>query len=403
MTSGTPAPLISTGHDRRALGVALAARVAQAPPRLLGFGEPMHGEEEFPLVRNALFEALVDRAGFVTIALETSAWHGRLVDDHVRGGAGDEDEVMAAGFTHGWGASPANRALVRWLRERNRNRPGGARVRFAGFDAPVEMAGAPSPRAALRVLHDFVRAHVDGSEPVPWEVVDRLLGDDARWEEPAAAMEPARSVGAEPRVHELRGIVDDLRWALVCALPGLRREHSDALDDALLAGRTSAGVLAYHAAMARDTDDRWQRLAAIRDAMMAENLQAIAEHGPVLVFAHNQHLRTGAPEVAFGTTTLRWEPAGAHLADRLGGDYQVIACAVGEAAHRDIGAPAPDTVEGVLHGLPEGRHLLSAPELRALGGAMRSPGFNYFPLDDALLGDVDQVLFFRTITAGGAG
>jgi hypothetical protein len=32
-----------------------------------------------------------------------------------------------------------------------------------------------------------------------------------------------------------------------------------------------------HRAMARDTDHRWQRLGAIRNTMMAENLQAIAD------------------------------------------------------------------------------------------------------------------------------
>ncbi|MEV0681613.1 erythromycin esterase family protein [Actinosynnema sp. NPDC050436] len=395
----TPVPLTSS-EDRRALGAAVAGRIAQAPPRVLALGEPMHGEEEFPLVRNALFEALVDAAGFTTIALETSAWHGLLVDDYVAGGAGDEDEVIASGFTHDFVKSAADRELVRWMRERNRDRPADRRLRFAGFDAPVEMAGAPSPRAALRRLHDFTRAHVGGSEPVPWALLDRLLGDDARWEEPAAAMEPARSVGSEPRVHELRGLVDDLRWAVTCELPHLRRAGTAGLADALLAGRTAAGVLAYHAAMARDTDDRWQRLAAIRDAMMAENVEALAERGRTLVFAHNQHVRTGAAEMAFGTTALRWHPAGAHLADRLGGDYRVVVSALGRADHRDIGEPDPGTVEGVLRALPEGGHLLDAAGLRALGCAPREPGFNYFPLEDGILGQADEVLYLRTVTAG---
>ena len=298
MTSGSPTPLISAdSDDHPALADALAAQIAALPhrPRLLGLGEPMHGEDEFGRLRNAVFAALVDRAGFTSIAIESSAWHGRIVDSYVRGGDGVEDDIMAAGFTHGFGESPANRTLIRWMREQNRHRPQTARLRFAGFDAPVEMMAAPGPRTALQALHGFLLTHLGGEFDLPpWDTVDRLLGPDERWLEPAAAMEPARSIGAEPRVHDLRAITDDLRWTLTGEIPRLRRETSpDDLEDALLAGRTAAGLLAYHAAMARDTGDRWQRLAAVRDTMMAENVQAIADRGPTLAFAHNHHLRTG--------------------------------------------------------------------------------------------------------------
>jgi erythromycin esterase len=399
-------PLISAGSDdRQGLGEAVAAHIACLPhrPRLLGFGEPTHGEDEFSRLRDAVFAALVDQAGFTWITLETSAWHGRVVDTYIRGGDGVEDDIMAAGFTHGFGESAANRTLIRWLREQNRDRPKDAHLRFAGFDAPVEMAGAPSPRQALRVLHDFLHAHTGGEVDLPpWDTVDRLLGPDEPWEEPAAAMEPARSIGADPRVHELRAITDDLRWALTGLLPGLRHGVSpDDVEDALLAGRTAAGLLAYHGAMAQDTDHRWQRLAAIRDTMMAENLHALADRGPTLAFAHNQHLRTGTTATPFGPITLQWLPAGAHLADRLGEDYRVIACAVGEAAHLELPEPPPDTVEGVLHhDLPPGNHVLSAQALHTLQQRLTTrsaPSFRYFPIDDTLLGQVDEVLFLHTI------
>ena len=409
MTSRIPTPLISAdSDDHQTLGEAIAAQIAHLPhrPRLLGFGEPMHGEDEFPRLRNAVFAALVDQAGFTSIALETSAWHGRTVDAYVRGGDGVEDEIMATGFTHGFGESPANRMLIRWMREQNRHRPHATQLRFAGFDAPTETTEAPSPRPALQVLHDFLRIHAGGEFDLPpWDTIDRLLGPDEPWSEPAAAMEPARSIGAEPRVRDLRAITDDLRWTLTGEIPRLRHETSpDDLEDALLAGRTAAGLLAYHQAMARDTDHRWQRLAAIRDTMMAENLHAIAGRGPTLVFAHNEHLRIGTSSMSFGPMTLRWHTAGAHLADRLGDDYRVIACALGEATHHDIPAPASNTVEGALHhGLPPGNHLLSAPALQPLRErcvTYSTPNFRYFPIDDTLLSQIDQVLFLRSITAG---
>jgi erythromycin esterase-like protein len=407
MTSSIPTPVISADSaDHQALGDAIAAEIAHLPhrPRLLGFGEPLHGEDEFPRLRNAVFAALVEQAGFTSIALETSAWHGRTVDAYIRGGDGVEDDIMAAGFTHGFGEFPANRMLIRWMREQNKHRPKAAHLRFAGFDAPTEMTEAPSPRAALHVLHTFLRTRA-GSELdlPPWDTIDLLLGPDEPWIEPAAAMEPARSIGTDPRIPALRAITDDMRWTLACETPRLRHETSpDDLEDALLAGRTAAGLLAYHKAMARDTDHRWQRLAAIRDTMMAENLRAIADRGPTLVSAHNEHLRTGTSSMSFGPMTLRWQTAGAHLADRLGNDYRVIACALGEATHHDIPEPASDTIEGALHhGLPPGNHLLSAQSLQPLqqrGTTRSSPNFRYVPIDDTFLGQIDQVLFLRTIT-----
>ncbi|MFC4950471.1 erythromycin esterase family protein [Pseudonocardia sp. GCM10023141] len=395
------------GDATQLIGRAVAAEITGLShrPRLLGLGEPLHGAEGFPRIRDAVFAALVEEAGFTSIALETSAWHARIVDAYVAGGDGVEDDVMAAGFTHGFGESPANRALVRWMREQNRQRPRDARLRFAGFDAPTEMTAAPSPRAAMQVLHAFLHGSAGGASDLPsWETIDGLLGPDGPWEEPAAAMEPARSIGSDPRVHELRAILDDLRWALACEIPALRRDAgADALADALLAARTAACLLAYHEVMSRDTDSRWHRLAAVRDLAMAENLQAIAERGPTLAFAHNEHLRTGTTTVSFGPMTLRWHPAGAHLADRLGSDYRVIATAFGDAARHDIPVPAPDTVEGVLHrGLPPGAHLLPAAALHDLQRSLTprsSPNFRYLPLDATILGEVDQVLFLRTIAA----
>jgi erythromycin esterase-like protein len=409
MTSGIPTPLSSTDSgDRDGLADAVAAGiVALAPrPRLFGIGEPMHGVDEFPRLRNAVFAALVDRAGFTSIALETSAWHGRLVDAYVRGADGDEDAVMAAGFTHGFGAFPANRALVRWMREQNRDRPRSAPLRFAAFDAPVEMTAAPSPRPMLLRLHEVLSAHLGAEADLPpWDTLDGLLGPDEPWEEPAAAMEPARSIGSDPRVRDLRAVTDDLRRTLDGWLPVLRREAGpDDVEDALLAGRTAAGLLAYHAAMARDTDHRWSGLAAARGTMMAENLLATAEHGPTLVFAQNAHLRTGTARLAFGPTVLGWQPTGALLADRLGPGYRVLACAFGDATGHGVPEPAPDTIEGVLHrGLPPGNHLLPAGPLQALRSEVTtrvSPNHAYLPVDETLFGEVDEVLFLRSVPAG---
>ena len=68
---------------------------------------------------------------------------------------------MERGFSHGFGASAANRELVRWMRAFNEGRPAADRLRFAGFDGPLEITGGASPRQALTALHAHLAARVD--------------------------------------------------------------------------------------------------------------------------------------------------------------------------------------------------------------------------------------------------
>jgi len=82
-------------------------------------------------------------------------------------------EVMERGFSHGWGAYGPNRELVRWMRAYNDGRPGAEGVRFAGFDGPLEITGAASPRQALTALHTYLAAR--GSTPRPPDTVEGLL------------------------------------------------------------------------------------------------------------------------------------------------------------------------------------------------------------------------------------
>src|SRR6478609_11599886 len=130
-------------------------------PRLLALGEPTHGEDALLHLRNALFRQLVEQQGYRTIAIESDCLKGLLVDDHVTSGAGSLDDVMEHGFSHGFGASAANRELVRWMRAHNDGRPASEQLRFAGVDGPLEISGAASPRQALTALHCYLAAHGD--------------------------------------------------------------------------------------------------------------------------------------------------------------------------------------------------------------------------------------------------
>ena len=233
-----------------------------ARPRLLALGEPTHGEDVLLDLRNDLFRQLVEQEGYRTIAIESDCMMGLVVDDYVTSGTGTLDEVMERGFSHEWGAFAGNRELVRWMRAYNDGRPASERLRFAGFDGPLEITGAASPRQALTALHAYLTAWVDADLlPCTAETLDRLLGADDRWTNPAAMMDPSQSVGQTPEAKQLRLLADDLVALLDAQTPHLIAASSpDDWDRARLYGRTATGLLRYHFWMADTSPSRMARL-----------------------------------------------------------------------------------------------------------------------------------------------
>jgi erythromycin esterase-like protein len=409
--------------DEDGVGAAVTNFLRSRPsaPHLLGLGEPMHQEEAFPRLRNQIFQHLVAHEGYRSIALESDCLAGLTVDAFVAGGPGSLDDVMRHGFSHGWGALEANRDLVDWMRKANQDRPSDQRLRFFGFDAPTEITGADSPRPALTALHRYLATHLDTKLlPVGTDTIDRLAGDDERWTNPAAAMDPAQSVGSAPEVTELRRVTDDLRALLMAESPRLVAATSrDDWWQASLHGRTAAGLLRYHAAMADPSPGRMNRLLVVRDTMMAENLLAIAEpqaqHGRTLVFANNSHLQKDRSRMELEPgwvpeedRVLEWWSAGAIAGTHLGDGYAVITSALGAAPQHEIGPPPTDTLEGRLAALPDSHYLLPAEPLAAAlassGGGdkmrQRSGKLNYAPLDPGSLAGTDAVAFHKHIAPG---
>ncbi|GAA2711926.1 erythromycin esterase family protein [Micromonospora olivasterospora] len=369
-------------------GVSAFLRSLPARPLLLGLGEARHFVGELGELRNEIFRHLVEHEGYRSFAIESDCLMGLVVDDFVTTGAGTLGDVMERGFSHGFGASPANRELVRWMRAYNEEHD--EKVRFFGFDGPLEYWAA-SPRQALTGLY----ALLDGPLPrtvVTRETLDTLLGPDDRWANEATAMDPSRSIGRSADAQRLRLIADDLVALLDTQAPLLSAEDR---ERAALYGRTATGLLRYHYWMADTSPARWARLSALRDAMMAANLRAVAGHGPALVFASNLHLQRNKSFMPFGEQVLQWWSAGAITATHLGDRFAFLASALGTVGDD---APPPDTVEGILSTLPWDHCLVDA---RRLAGAATkavprsSRDFAYFPLDPAHLDMIDGVVFLR--------
>ena len=388
----------------RTVDAAALMRLLPARPRLLALGEPTHGEDTLLELRNELFRQLVGQEGYRTIAIESDCLMGLVVDDYVTGGTGTLDEAVERGISHGWHAHPANRDLVRWMRDHNEGRPAAEQVRFAGFDGPLEITAAASPRQALTALHGYLAARVDADLlPCTTETLDRLLGSDTRWTDPAAMRDPARSVGQSAEARELRLLADDLVALLDEQMPHLLAAASpDDWDRARLYGRTATGLLRYHHWMADTSPGRIARLVGVRDQMMARNLLALAARGPAFVYAHNSHLQRAQSTMRMGGKPVKWWSAGALAHAELGEEYAFVAMALGTIRHRGVDTPPPDTLEGLLYALPEDRCLIDAPRLATAFGdtppAPRvSPWFGYAPLDPARLADSDGIVFVKDV------
>ncbi|WP_406187038.1 erythromycin esterase family protein [Streptomyces sp. NBC_01006] len=388
----------------RAVEAAAVMRLLPTRPRMLALGEPTHGEDALLDLRNEIFRQLVEQEGYRTVAIESDCLMGLVVDDYVTSGTGTLDEAMEHGFSHGWGASAANRELVRWMREYNDGRPASERVRFAGFDGPLEITGAASPRQALTALHGHLSTRVDADLlPCTAETLDRLLGADDRWTDPAAMMDPARSVGQSAEAGRLRLLADDLVALLEAQTPHLLAASSrEDWDRACLYGRTATGLLRYHHWMADDSPARMARLCALRDLMMAHNLLAVAARGPALVHANNSHLQREKSSMQMWQGPVEWWSAGALVSAQLGEEYAFVATALGTIRHQGVDTPPPDTVEGILYALPDDRCVIDTTRLAAALGGTRpvprvSPWFGYAPFDPAHLAGSDGMVFVKDL------
>ncbi|MFK4083627.1 erythromycin esterase family protein [Kribbella sp. NPDC020789] len=364
-------------------------------PRLLGLGEPTHNENALLEVRNELFRGLVEREGYRTIALESDCLRGLMVDDYVTSGVGDLDDVMARGFSHEWGALQGNRELVQWMREFNEGRAD--QVRFAGFDGPLEISGAASPRQVLTTLHTYLATWLDADLlPCTADALDDLLGSDDDWTNPATMYEPDKSIGRTPEAERLQLFAGRLAALVDSETPYLIAVSSrEEWSRARLYARTSTGLLDYHYWMADQSPRRIARLLAQRDSMMAANLLDLVHRAPTLVFAHNAHLQREPSTLNMAGANHHWWSAGALVNAHLAHDYAFFATAIGTMHHHDVPTPPPDTIEGILY--TQDQQLIDPRSLTAPLQPRVSPWYGYAALHPAHLSSIDGIVFVKDV------
>jgi len=373
---------------------------------LLGFGEALHGGEDILMLRNRLFERLVEAHGYSAIAIESSFPRARVVNEYVAGrGPASYDALQEAGFSHGFGRLEANRELVEWMRAFNADPTHRIKLQFYGFDSPTEMTSSDSPRQVLHFALDYLASIDSASGQEHRERIDPLLGLDSDWENPAAMMDPTKSVGLSPAATALRIETEDLISELQVRHPELVAESDESRYlEAEQYATVARQMLNYHAVLARksDTGKRLVEGLGLRDLMMADNLAYTASRergrGKVLAFAHNSHLQRGRAQWQLGPYTLKWWPAGAHLNEMFGPRYAVFGSAVGVSDANGIGQPQAGTLEARLTAAPgpvrfipthKGRGLPDAEiaSLPTRSGSTKNP--TYFALTPQSITDFD--------------
>lgn len=333
---------------------------------LLGFGEALHGGEEILLLRNRLFQRLVEAHGYTAIAIESGFESGRLVNEYVLGcaapGATSYEEVKERGFGHGFGLVEANRELVEWMRGYNADPAHRAKVRFYGFDIPSSPNGYASPRRVLMFAVDYLCA-MDGTSGAAHRArIDAVIGADADWENPAMYADPGKAMGLTPAATALRIATEDLIAELRRRRPEFTAAGAAESATAVSGGERYLEAL-HHALIGRELLNSHAGFAAqvghaallgIRDAIMADTLMHIVDRerargGRVLAFAHNGHLQRGRTE---WPVLGAWWPAGAHVNEMLGRRYAVIGTGVGVSEANGIAPAEAGTLEARMLALP---------------------------------------------------
>lgn len=369
---------------------------------LLGFGEPLHGGEDILLLRNRLFQHLVENHGYSAIAIESSFPRAQIVNAYIAGhGPASYDAVQDSGLSPAFGRLEANRELVEWMRQQNANPARHVKLHFYGFDIPNGTIGIASPRQVLSLVLEYLTALDPNSGREHRTRIDMALGDDADWENPAAMMDHTRAVGLSPKAAELCVATEALLSALHIRGPELIALSSKAqYAEARHYGSMARQLLNFHAAMAKEAD--YSARLGVRDALMADNLAYVVScergRGKVFAFAHNSYLKQGRAEWQIGAVRHTWWPAGSQIKAQFGARYAVIGSAIGVSAANGIGQPEVGTLEYRLtttpgpgrfipthngHGLP----LEAVAALTVRSGSHMNP--TYVPLTAQSFTDFD--------------
>jgi len=330
----------------------LGAMIGEAS--VVALSEAVHCGAEPLDFRNRVLQYLVEEHGFTAIAIESGIVESRTVYDYVRGGAGDLDTVLARGIGWTFDRLPQNEALIRWLRQYNRNPRHGRKVNFYGFDIPGSPPSSKANRgvdtALTEVLAYLHRVDVASAE-VFHARLDSLL-QHMRFD--------LQGLSGSPGYEQLSQTERDCLTAAVADLVTLlerceaRYTAASSVTDYAWAHRAAVGARHVDAWL-RQVPVGWRHVGDprkprtehisffpvaldVRDRAQADNIEWIVRQegpsGKILVFAARYHLSAAPVKSSFwrmNGTEREQEVAGSYLRRQLGSRLLTIGNVIGQA------------------------------------------------------------------------
>lgn len=305
-----------------------------ARARIVGLGEPTHGQNEINQLRDRMTRYLIEHRGFRVVAMEDSAIKCRVINEFIQHGRGTARSALTAQNFWTWKTREVL-ALIEWLREWNVDHPEDT-VTFIGVDIQ-DLATPVSELFGVLTRIDLELATSFNSRLSP-------IGSVQMWGYSAYSDEIYSS--HIKTIAEIQGLLEttrnispeDLELGLDCVL---------ALEQSLKLWRE----------IARSPDgrssERWNR----RDDVMATRaLEPTRGGAKVVLWAHNGHIQSermdGLPE---GAVTM-----GQVLREHLSFEYVVISGVFGSGGYRaysdettrldtmDVGDPPEGTLDHEL-------------------------------------------------------
>lgn len=287
--------------------------------RVVGLGEATHGTREFFELKHRVVRHLVEEHGLRLFAIEASFGEITVLDNYVRDGNGDLDDVMNGLMFWTWRTEEV-REFVAWARAFNRGRDPGDKLRFYGCDVQfVHESAGPLGEYLAAVDTEF---HETVADDLDTFADGFPRDDDDKFADAVETLDRTASDVADRLDARRETYVDatgERDWRLA-------RQHATVLEQAA----TTHGAKVEH-----DGEELPEDGIRARDRSMAENVTWILDHEPhdqVAVWAHNGHVKRGRMEWDDGTARTM----GDHLGDRFGDDYHAVGFAFHHGAFQAI-------------------------------------------------------------------
>ncbi|MFQ6078779.1 MAG: erythromycin esterase family protein, partial [Thermodesulfobacteriota bacterium] len=327
--------------DSSLLGADLESlREAIGSARVVGVGESRHDTREQLLLKGLLVRHLIQDLGVRALILEESFPHAVSLDRYVTSGEGDLRDLMNG--LAGWYLWDTEEMLelVQWVRQFNKSRQPGQKVRIFGMDITA-------PALGVQGVIDFLEAvGTDIQLDAQALGLDLQQGDfwPSTWERYAALSDERRRELAE-NYEELIEVLKKERTRVIAS------SSKEEYERTLLLGEIGRMGNDFFSSAERE------EAGAIRERGMAQTTLWILDQEipgeKAIIWTHNLHVAKSSflmPGLAEGAL----EPMGVQLSEELGDAYIAIGGTFGTGSYPSDLPPGERVFEAVSEDIMDG-------------------------------------------------